>query len=61
MGSLSADELRAVLKRIDERIDELADSRARELVQEELQRKGIASARTGVDLPGTDGAATAAQ
>jgi predicted transcriptional regulator len=58
-GSLSADELRAVLKRIDERIDELADSRARELVQEELQRKGILGARTGVDLPGKDSATTA--
>ena len=60
VGSLSADELRAVLKRIDERIDELADSRARELVQEELQRKGIDSARTGMDLPGKDDTATAA-
>ncbi|CAN7545866.1 hypothetical protein LJR231_003942 [Phyllobacterium sp. LjRoot231] len=61
IGSLTADELRAVLKLVDERIDELADSRARELVREEFQRKGIESARTGMDLPGKNDAATAAQ
>jgi len=60
-GGLSADELRAVLKRIDERIDEPADSRARELVREELERKRVESSRAGMDLPGKDGAATAAQ
>lgn len=59
VGGLSADELRAVLKRIDERIDELADIRARELVQKELERKGIAGPRTGVDVPGKDDAAAA--
>jgi hypothetical protein len=47
-GSLNADELRAVLKRIDERIDKLADSRARELVQEEFERQGIRRGRQGV-------------
>ncbi|ATU92357.1 hypothetical protein B5P45_22935 [Phyllobacterium zundukense] len=56
-GGLSAGELRAVLKRIDERIDELAECRARELVHEELERKGIAGGRAGVDVQGKDNAA----
>ncbi|MDR6633739.1 putative ArsR family transcriptional regulator [Phyllobacterium sp. 1468] len=60
VGGLSADELRAVLKKIDERIDELADIRARELVRKELERQGSAGGPTGVDVPGQDGAAAAA-
>ncbi len=45
VGGLNADELRAVLKRIDERIDELADNRARELVRKEFERAGIKGGR----------------
>ena len=59
-GGLTADELRAALKRIDERIDELADIRSRDLVRKELGRQGNAGGRTGVDVPGQDGAAAAA-
>ncbi|UXN60769.1 hypothetical protein [Phyllobacterium zundukense] len=59
VGSLSADELRAVLKKIDERIDELADIRARQLVRKELEQQGSAGGSGGVDVPGQDGPAAA--
>lgn len=57
VGGLNPDELRAVLKRIDERIDELAEIRARELVRKEFKQPGGGCSRTGVDNPGENGTA----
>jgi len=57
---LNADELRTVLTRIDERINELADMRARELVQQQSERKGIEGGVPGMDAPGEANPAAAA-
>jgi DNA mismatch repair ATPase MutS len=51
-SGLSADELRAVLKRIDERIDELAHSRARELVGNQSKQAGSSGNTSGMDVSG---------
>ncbi|MBB3238106.1 hypothetical protein [Phyllobacterium endophyticum] len=60
-SALSADDLRAVLKRIDERIEELAQNRARELVDNESEPAGSGGGLSGMDLPGQGDATTAAQ
>jgi hypothetical protein len=51
-GSLPPDELRAVLKRIDERINELAQIRARELVGMQFEHKGEECGQSGMDVSG---------
>lgn len=51
-SGLSPDELRAVLKRIDERIDELAHIRARELVEIQFKQTGNGSAHSGMGAQG---------
>ncbi len=48
-SGLSTDELRAVLKRIDERIDELANIRAKELVDAQFEQKGDGGDCSGMD------------
>lgn len=58
-SGLSPDELRVVLRRIDERIDELAHIRARELVEKQLKPTGDGGGQSGMDFSGPDNTATA--
>lgn len=58
-SGLSPDELRVVLRRIDERIDELAHIRAKELVEKQLKPTGDGGGQSGMDFTGTNNAATA--
>lgn len=60
-SGLSADELRAVLKRIDERINELADKRAGELGSKESERAGNGGGESGMDVSGPHEAASAGE
>lgn len=54
-SGLTPDELRAALKRIDERINELANIRARELVGIQFKHTGDACGQSGVDVSGAAG------
>ncbi|EJN01398.1 hypothetical protein [Phyllobacterium sp. YR531] len=53
-SGLSPEELRVVLKRIDERIEELAHIRARELGITQSEQAGDGSSRSGVGVHGAD-------
>lgn len=57
-SGLSADELRAVLKRVDERINKLAENRARELAKKQFEPAGVGGNISGVDGSGTHDAAS---
>ena len=60
-SGLSADELRAVLKRIDERINELAYKRARELGGKQFEPAGDGCSEAGMDVSGAHEAAPAGE
>lgn len=58
-SGLSPDELRVVLKRIDERIEELAHIRAKELGNTQFKPAGDGGGQSGVGIHGQDDTTTA--